>query len=645
MKLLRTAAVLIVIAVGLWLGFSGCNTTTAKTSDTFFLNLSDTVNYVGMNECRACHEDHYNSFLRTGMGQSFGAATKERSKARFNTKPVYDPKTNMYYFVWWQGETMKITEFRLQGKDTVHHRTETISHIIGSGHHTNSHFWMDNGHVFQAPLTFYTQTSKWDLPPGYEVTNTRFSRKIDMECMSCHNAMPEVEQGSLNRFTKIPVGIDCERCHGPGELHVKEKQRGILVDTKKQADRSIVNPSRLPWKLQVDVCQRCHLQGNNVLKPGKEFTDFRPGMKLSDVFDVFMPGNNGDAFFMAGHAERLQLSACFKGSNKNNVEQFDPKLNFTCVTCHDPHVSVKETNTDKFNTSCKNCHSAAGNSTLKKCSEDPKRIAAKNNNCVSCHMPPNKTGDIPHVTVHDHFIRKNYGKITGTKNPNKLLYAVNEKKVAKQTEIRAYITWFEKFEPDQLYLKKAEELLKENESDPEIRIHFLYANSSWNAITRETKQMAQPNADAWTNYRIGKAFDKSNQLESALTWYKAASDAMSANADFAVEYANALLRSKRFKEAEVLLQKVLVRQPKHELALTNAGAACFANNKTAEAAKYLRSAITLSPDNETAHLYLAELYQQTGNAADARKHLQEALRINPNNTDAKNLLLRLGGKS
>ena len=38
--------------------------------------------------------------------------------------------------------------------------------------------------------------------------------------MTCHNAYPDFVLGSTNKFNKIPKGIDCERCHGPGELHV-----------------------------------------------------------------------------------------------------------------------------------------------------------------------------------------------------------------------------------------------------------------------------------------------------------------------------------------------------------------------------------------------------------------------------------------
>lgn len=615
-----------------------CNTVAPQKEEAnFFLNVNDSVKYVGMDKCKVCHEDHYNTFIETGMGQSFGLATKEKSKALFNQKPVYDAKTDMYFAADWVNNKLRITEFRLKGTDTLHKRSQFISYIIGSGHHTNSHLWEENGYLFQAPLTFYTQKQKWDLPPGFETTNTHFNRKIDFECMSCHNAMPQIAQGSVNKFTKIPAGIDCERCHGPGELHVQQKTNGILVDTKKEADRSIVNPARLPWKLQVDVCQRCHLQGNNVLKPGKTFADFRPGKKLSEVFEVYMPAQESSGFFMAGHADRLQKSACFVASNKNNTEAYNAKLNFTCITCHNPHVSVRKTNTEKFNNACKNCHQSNGQSKLIKCSENAVKISAKNNNCVTCHMPGNQTGDIPHVTVHDHFIRKNYNTPSTKINTGKL-YAVNNPAPNSRTELEAYITWFEKFDNQKIYLQKAEEILAKNNKETALQIHFYYANVAFTEIVKTASKLDKKNADAWTCYRVAKAYDRTNNLSAAVEWYAMAHNKMPLHADFSVEYANALIRADRYNEAEPIINAILKEQPSNELANINAGTVAYKQNKLAMAKNYWKKALQLNPDNPTTHLYLVEFYTRLKEPEQAKKEAAEVLRIDPKNTQVRGIL-------
>ena len=74
-----------------------------------------------------------------------------------------------------------------------------------------------------------------------------------------------------------------------------------------------MNPAKLSIDAQFDICQRCHLQGNTVLKEGKSFYDFKPGMKLSDFMTVFLPKykNADDEFIMASHADRLKQSTCF----------------------------------------------------------------------------------------------------------------------------------------------------------------------------------------------------------------------------------------------------------------------------------------------------------------------------------------------
>jgi len=368
-----------------------------------YLNHNDSVKYVGIETCKSCHLDKFETFIQTGMGMSFDSASIKKSSANFtNQKPVFDSFLNLYYLPFLKNNVIYLKEYRMENKDTVYSRTEKINYIVGSGHHTNSHMVVENGYVFQAPITFYTQKGKWDLPPGFENgNNSRFNRKIGLECMSCHNAMPQLIDASENQYNELPHGINCERCHGPGQLHVQEMKKGNTVDINKKVDYTIVNPGKLSWQRQIDVCQRCHLQGNAVLKPNKSFTSFKPGMVLSETFDQFSPEyKDGEDFVMAAHAERFQKSKCFISSNKNNLNAENPKLAFTCISCHNPHVSVRKTNTIQFNKTCTSCHQE------KKCTESLAKRNKQNDNCVACHMPISGTADIPHVSVHDHYIRK-----------------------------------------------------------------------------------------------------------------------------------------------------------------------------------------------------------------------------------------------
>jgi hypothetical protein len=354
------------------------------------------IQYVGMEKCRTCHEGVYQTYIQTGMGQSFGHATKQKSAADFSAHTaVYDKALDFYYKPYWQNDSLYIMEYRTEGRDTVHKRAQKINYIVGSGQHTNSHIFDVNGYIYQAPITFYTQRKKWDLAPGFENgTNLRFQRLIELECMSCHNGLPEFVANSQNKYLNVKTGIDCERCHGPGALHVKEKMAGNIVDTSKGPDYTIVNPRRLSTELQNNICQRCHLQGIAVLNDGKSFFDFRPGMKLSEVMNVFMPQYEGaqDKMIMASHVERMKKSPCYVSSGK-----------MSCITCHNPHVSVKFTPRIQYLNACQSCH---GGAKQLHCTEDMKTRLSKNDDCATCHMPSNGSIDIPHVAVTDHYIRK-----------------------------------------------------------------------------------------------------------------------------------------------------------------------------------------------------------------------------------------------
>ena len=561
------------------------------------------------------------------MGQSFHLAERKYSKADFNhVKPVYDKKNDFYYYPFWKNERLYIQEFKLRGRDTIHNRIEQISHIVGSGQHTNSHFWMDGQHLFQAPLTFYTQKGIWDLPPGYEDFNTHFNRKIDVECMSCHTGMPQTKDGSDNIFTKLPLGIDCERCHGPGSLHIKEKTSGIIYNTKKQADYSIVNPKRLPWKLQVDICQRCHLQGNNVLKPGKKFTDFRPGMHLDSIFTVYMPSQTGNnPFVMAGHAERFQMSACFKGSNKGDLNKYNADINFTCINCHNPHVSVKKTNQELFNNTCKSCHQPkTKKSKHEGCSLST--LARGTQTCVGCHMPSSDTRDIPHVSIHDHYISRTNTKFNlqnNTKSKGKGgqligLHAVNSQHPSNNELFKAYVSYFEKFDPKMLYLDKAKSLYDDPNIELATKIQYHYNLREHASIIElwengsSEEQRAGLNSDAWTQYRIAKAYDLNipNQSQKALQHYEKTCEAMPWNTEFTAEYTNALVRANRISQAKELILAAIKHQPKNELLHFNLGNCYYRENNISAAIKELETARSLNPNSQSV-LILIDIYYKT----------------------------------
>lgn len=558
---------IILLSLAVTIGFAACFSEEEKSdvkNHSPFRNVYGDAEYVGTDACKNCHAQQHSTFIHTGMGQSFESASMSKSSANFNNALVFDSLNDMYYQAFWVNEKMFIKEFQLQGNDTIHSRTEEISHIIGSGHHTNSHFWMENGFLYQAPMTWYVQEKKWGLPPGYETNNIGFSRKIGYECMSCHNSLPKIKNGSVNKYIDIPNGIGCERCHGPGSIHVEEKSKGILVDTKKEADYSIVNPKRLPWKLQIDICQRCHLQGNALLKEGKTFEDFRPGMPLSDVMQVYLPvyDNPNHPFVMASHAERFQMSKCFTQSNSDSIESYNPNLNFTCINCHNPHVSVRATNIERFNSTCTDCHGKKEE--LKLCTANESEILAQDNNCVSCHMPASGSEDIPHVSIHDHYIRKPGDKMN-TKGKVVGLKSINGGDTSEIQQLMAYLTYFEKFDQNQFYISKASDLAEKTgvEHYSKQAVHYWYNLQNYKKVVGISRSLESSKVkNAFTAYQIGQSHYNELDYSQALIWYNRSIELMPLQLDYRIAKVQVLLELSRIEQAKTELDYLFGQQQK-----------------------------------------------------------------------------------
>ncbi|MBA3648261.1 MAG: pilus assembly protein TadD [Chitinophagales bacterium] len=616
-----------------------CNTIPEKKASQplLYKNWSDTVHYVGMQTCRTCHENIYNTFIQTGMGQSWDHATKNKSSAKFDQHAyVYDPYKNFWYHPYWKNDSLYIMEYRLSGRDTTYRRVQKISYIVGSGQHTNSHIWTENGYLYQAPITFYTQKGIWDLPPGFDQgMNTRFSRIISVECMNCHNMYPRFDSTSENKFISVKTGIECERCHGAGGEHVREKLQGIIVDTSKEIDYSIVNPGKLSRDLQVELCQRCHLQGITVLNEGKSYFDFHPGMPLNTVMNVFMPRYEGgqEKFIMASHADRMKQSRCYLNSN------------MTCLTCHNPHVSVKFTSNDRFNNACQSCHS--GNASTE-CTLPISQRIKENNNCFKCHMPVSETIDIPNVTVHDHRIQIPLSK----KAKNEILRFVGlecltTKKPSLLLLAQGYLETYEAFSPQPFLLDSADKFLsqmpdKDNFSYRQEMIRYFFLKNNYDQVVAHSLGLEPDKIpDAWTCYRIGEGYFQSGDLKNALAFYKHAAEIKSSNPEFMNKLGTTLTALNRIDEAGEVFYKITQENAAYAPALSNLGYVYLLKGDLQYAGSLFDKALAIDPDYTQAILNKIALALRLQKNEDAKQLAQRLLKIEPDNEKAKTVIKQL----
>jgi Tetratricopeptide repeat len=547
------------------------------TFDTPFLNVRPEVKYVGDAACADCHKTIARHYARHPMGRSMAlasdqAALEPRGPQAHNP---FEQFGDFYSVVVREGKVYHRDERRdAAGKAMAASECEA-RYAVGSGTRGKSYLVDRDGRLFMSPVSWYAEKRIWDISPGFG-GDVRFNYPITAECLFCHCNRAETIDGPINSY-KTPVfngiHIGCERCHGPGELHVRARESGQEVS---KPDYTLVNPRHLELRLRDAVCEQCHLQGEQrILARGRQPFDYRPGLPLFKFWSIHVPRPELEATYRSvGQVAQMHLSNCWKASLG--------KLG--CISCHDPHERpAEERRVEFYRGRCLNCHDTHG------CKVDlaARKRQQPDDSCIACHMSKDGSSNIPHTAVTDHRILR---------RPESLI-----KK--SPTELRPGESPIVNFHAEDRHFARSN-------ADRDLGIALVGAARGDPVSTRALAVLSLPLLEQATR----------EQPHDAPAW-----EAL----------AKVLEAQDRLPDALQACEMALEQKPSFESALVLAGGLAKRLGRTEAAIDYWKRAIEINPYVPHYHVSLAAMRIERREWAQAESACAAALTLEPFNIDAR----------
>jgi predicted CXXCH cytochrome family protein len=546
--------------------------------------------------CESCHRAIAESFKSTGMGRSFALP----SAASVGSGSYYHaPSASHFSVVEREGRYFQRRHQLDAAGRQVNVLEKAIDYVMGSGNSARTFLHRTpQDKLIELPLGWYAENGGFfAMNPGYDrPDHAGFRRPITYDCIFCHNAYPKIPPRQEKPFAEsvypgeLPLGIDCARCHGPGELHSEKKTR-----------ETIVNPARLSRERQMDLCMSCHLEStsfplpNALLRYDRGPFSFQPGQALAGYLLNFdhAPGTGHDEKFeIVNSAYRLRKSACFN------------KATMTCTTCHNPHNAPRgEVAQRHYNSVCRQCHTTA----LDRQVSVGKHTALSN--CIECHMPRRRTEDVIHVAMTDHLIQRH-------RPPGDLLAARQETHEAYRGPVVPYYPpVLPRTAEGQLYLAVAQVKQSSN----------LKAGI---AQLRRAIETHKPARAEWY-IELGDALESDQQRPAALAQYREAVRRDPGSGFAWLRLGTSLRKSGRSAEALTALARAASLEPERAVIWHELGLAHQAAGHRVDAITSIRRAIERDPDLAEAHTNLGIVLASSGDLTRAKSSLREAIRLAP----------------
>ena len=324
------------------------------------------AHYVGSQSCQKCHAEAYNGWKQTRMANVV-RDPKEHPDAVLGDFAHPDPlvKFDLKDVAFVYGSRWKQRYFTKIGDDYF---------VQGAQWDIARKRW----------LPFHVEAGADWWVPFYGSTNQE--HPTGPLCDGCHSVNYNIETKQVTEWN-----VGCEKCHGPGSLHVEHPTR-----------ENIVNPSHLEYVAANDTCIQCHSQGQPLSNPihGKYYdwpVGFVPGKRLADVWKLeeLKPGvtNFYQYADLTAHKNRMQ------GNDFVQSNMYHRKIR--CFDCHNVHTNQNTASLiAKGNAVCLTCHTKDNPAGLHGTIPEHTHHMANSagSQCIACHMPKIA------VTVKDNFV-------------------------------------------------------------------------------------------------------------------------------------------------------------------------------------------------------------------------------------------------
>lgn len=572
--------------------------------------------YVDSQVCATCHAQIAKTYRKTGMARSFYKATTANvieDYAKANTF-VHKPSGLRYRMVQRDGRFFqrRFTAGADGKEENV--REETVDYVLGSGNHARTYMHRTTqGKLIELPVSWYVENSGyWSMSPGFDRADQQdMQGAIGEDCMFCHNAYPEgggapAPNHDFSVFPqKLPEGIDCQRCHGPGAAHVAAATGGKASVAEIRS--KIVNPAKLSRDRQMEVCMECHMETSALHVPNairnydRGPYSFHPGEKLGDFKTYFERPKDpkGDEFEVAHAGYQLLRSACFRNSQ------------MTCLTCHNPHdIPHGDEAKKQYIAVCEGCHQTVRHKDV---------AMPRGSDCLSCHMPKRRTEGSVHIVLTDHYIQR--------VRPSRDLRAPFPEKLQAEdrTPVRIFYPRSEPTDREELLLAVARVNDEGIDGIGQLQSQIDRLHPTW----------PEPYV------ALGKAYARAGRTKDAVTAFNAALRLRADDRTALHELSSVLLSTGQISDATDILQRAVGLYPEDDGFWANLANAYLRQGKLTEAQDAATHTMTINPDRPDVHDLEGLIAVDRQDKDGAEKAFREAIRLKPNLPEPYNNLANL----